>query len=100
LESLAQAEAWIAAGVPVIYSVSWGRGELDGAPAGSSNGHLSVLVGFDEAGNPVVNDSAAPDNASVRRTYKRAQFERLWLGHSGGTVYLVYPRGHGVPALE
>lgn len=97
--SLADAERWIAAGVPVIYSVSWGRGELDGAPGSASNGHLSVLVGFDEAGNPIVNDSAAPDNASVRRSYNRAQFERLWLGHSGGTVYLVYPRGHQVPEL-
>lgn len=98
LSSLADAEPWIAAGVPVIYSISWARGELDGAP-GASNGHLSVLVGFDGAGNPVVNDPAASDNSGVRRTYNRAQFERLWLGHSGGTVYLVYPPGHAVPGL-
>ena len=97
-QSLADAEPWIAAGVPVIYSISWARGELDGAP-GASNGHLSVLAGFDGAGNPVVNDPAAPDNPSVRRTYNRAQFERLWLGHSGGTVYLIFPPGHAVPDL-
>lgn len=95
--SLAQAERWIAAGVPVIFSFAWGRGELAGAPLGSARGHLAVLVGFDAAGNPIVHDPAAPSNATVRRTYNRAQLESLWLQHSGGTVYLIYPPGRTVP---
>jgi hypothetical protein len=89
--SLAEAESWIAMGVPVVFSLGWGRGELTGAPVPSSNGHLALLVGFDAAGNPVVNDPAASSNNDVQRTYKRAELERLWLEHSGGTVYLIYP---------
>jgi peptidase C39-like protein len=95
--SLAEAEKWIASGVPVIFSFGWGRGELAGASIPSSNGHLAVLVGFDSTGNPIVNDPAAPTNGTVQRTYVRAELERLWLQHSGGTVYLIYPTGHPVP---
>ncbi len=95
--SLAQAERWVAAGVPVILSVAWKQGELTGAPIRSSNGHLVVLVGFDTAGNPIINDPAAPGNTTVRRTYQRAQLESLWLERSGGTVYLIYPPGWPVP---
>lgn len=97
--SLAQAEPWIAAGVPVVISYAWKQGSLDGAPAGSSAGHLAVLVGFDAAGNPVVNDPAAASDAEVQRVYNRAQLESLWLEHSGGTVYLIFPPGSATPAL-
>jgi hypothetical protein len=96
---LAQAEEWIAAGVPVVMSYSWGRNQLAGAPLPTSNGHLAVLVGFDSRGNPVVNDPAAPSNEAVQRTYSRAELERLWLQGSGGTVYLIYPPGRSVPDL-
>jgi hypothetical protein len=95
--SLAQAEPWIAAGVPVIFSFAWKQGQLTGAPIRSSSGHLAVLVGFDAAGNPIVNDPAAPSNATVRRTYLRTELESLWLERSGGTVYLIYPPGWPVP---
>lgn len=97
--SLSQAEPWIAAGVPVVFSFAWGKNQLAGASIPSSNGHLAVLVGFDAAGNPIVNDPAAPNNESVRRTYNRAQLERLWLQNSGGTVYLIYPTGRQVPGM-
>lgn len=89
LGSLAEAEKYIAAGMPLGVSLGWKRGELPGAPISYSDGHLMVLVGFDAQGNPVVNDPAAPSNAAVRRTYPRAAFERLWLSHSGGLTYLM-----------
>lgn len=95
--SMAQAESWIAAGVPVVISYAWKKNELTGAPIRSSNGHLAVLIGFDAAGNPIVNDPAAPGDSTVRRVYQRAQLESLWLEHSGGTVYLIYPPGWPVP---
>ena len=99
LTSLAQAEAWVAAGVPVIMSYGWKQHSLDGAPLPSSSGHLTVLVGFDAAGNPIVNDPAAASDGDVQRVYQRAQLEALWLTSSGGTVYLIYPAGHPVPSL-
>jgi len=95
--SMADAEKWIAAGVPVVISYAWKKSTLDGAPIPSSNGHLAVLVGFDAGGNPIVNDPAAPDNDSVQRVYDRAQLETQWLETSGGTVYLIYPPGWAVP---
>ncbi|HEY3476071.1 MAG TPA: peptidase C39 family protein, partial [Anaerolineales bacterium] len=89
--SLAKVEEYVAAGVPVIMSIAWGKGELTGASIDSTNGHLFVLVGFDSSGNPIVNDPASPDDASVQRTYLRSELELLWLQASGGTVYLIYP---------
>jgi hypothetical protein len=98
LTSFTQAEEFVAAGVPVVISFAWGKNDLDGAAIPSSAGHLAVLVGFDAAGNPIVNDPAADTNAGVQRIYDRAQLETLWLTHSGGTVYLIDPEGGAVPA--
>jgi hypothetical protein len=95
--SLAEAEPWIAAGVPVAMSYAWKPGMLSGAPVRSSDGHLGVLVGFDGNGDPVVNDPAGKGDAAVRRTYKRAELENVWLGHSGGAAYLAYPPGWSTP---
>jgi hypothetical protein len=96
---LSQLEPWIAAGVPVVISVAWDKGQLTGAPISSTAGHLMLLVGFDASGNPVVNDPAASSDASVRRTYFRSELEPLWLSSSAGTAYLIYPAGWPVPAL-
>jgi hypothetical protein len=98
-ESLADLEPWLAAGVPVVFSFSYRAGELANSPLTSVGGHLSVLVGFDSAGNAIVNDPAASGNGLVQRTYRRAQLERLWLERGGGTVYLIYPPGWSVPPL-
>ena len=97
--SLATAEKYVAAGVPVIMSIAWGNGDLTGADIDSTNGHLFVLVGFDAAGNPIVNDPASPTDESVQHTYLRSELEPLWLQASGGTVYLIYPQGMTVPAV-
>lgn len=97
LPSLAEAERFTAAGVPLAVSLGWKAGELPGAPIASSDGHLMVLVGFDAQGNPVMNDPAAPSNETVRRTYPRAAFEKLWLTHSGGLTYVITPPGAALP---
>lgn len=97
--SLEQAEAYIGEGIPVIMSIAWGKGKLTGASIESTNGHLLVLVGFDAQGNPIVNDPASPTDAEVQRTYLRSEFEPLWLQASGGTVYLIYPLDHSLPAF-
>jgi hypothetical protein len=97
--SLARAEEFVKAGVPVVMSIAWGKGDLTGSTIPSTNGHLLVLVGFDASGNPIVNDPAASTDGDVQRTYLRSEFEPLWLQASGGTVYLIYPQGTSVPAL-
>ncbi|HVF14022.1 MAG TPA: C39 family peptidase [Acidimicrobiales bacterium] len=97
--SMSEVEPWIAAGVPVVISYSWKDGSLTGAPVPASDGHLSVIVGFDDSGNPVVNDTAARSDGEVQRTYLRSELEDLWVGKSGGVAYLMYPPGHAVPPI-
>jgi hypothetical protein len=97
LRSLREAEAFVAAGIPLVASVSWGPGELTGAPVSSSNGHLVVIIGFTEGGDPIVNDPAAASAAGVRHVYDRAQFENAWLPTSGGTVYVIRDEAHPLP---
>jgi hypothetical protein len=100
LRSLREAEKLVAAGIPVVASVSWGSGELTGAPVSSSNGHLLVIIGFTASGDPIVNDPAAKTNAGVRHVYDRAQFENAWLPTSGGTVYVIHDAAHPLPAAS
>ena len=98
--SLAKAEEYINAGVPVIMSIAWNKGDLTGSSVASTNGHLLVLVGFDPDGNPIVNDPAFPNDGQVQATYLRSEFEPLWLQASGGTVYLIYPEEWPAPPLH
>jgi hypothetical protein len=97
MSSMAQIEEWISAGVPVVISYAFGEGELPGTPIASSAGHLMVVRGFDASGNVIVNDPAAASDDAVRIVYDRAKLEQLWLTHSSGTVYLIYPKGHAIP---
>ena len=98
LRSLREAERFIAAGIPLVASITFGAGELDGAPISSTAGHLLVIVGFTEDGDVVVNDPASDTRAGVRRTYDRGQLERAWLGGSDGTVYVIHDTAHPLPA--
>jgi len=91
VSSLRDAENLIKAGVPVGAAIKFGSGQLTGAPLNSTAGHLVAVVGFTSAGNVVVNDPAASSNSTVRRTYRRGEFERAWLGGSGGIAYVVRP---------
>jgi len=98
--SLTTLEPWLAAGVPLALSVSFGPGELPGAPLPSTPGHLLVLRGFTTTGDPIVNDPAAPDDATVRLVYPRAAFEHAWLTGSGGVTYVIFPRAWKAPVAS
>ncbi|TDO34329.1 peptidase C39-like protein [Kribbella sp. VKM Ac-2527] len=101
LRSLTEAEQYIKAGIPLIASLSFKKGELPGAGYGT-NGHLMVIVGFDAAGNVVVNDPAShliPSNDQVRTTYDREAFENAWVPHSGGLVYVIHPPSVQLPQI-
>ena len=86
LRDLDEAEQFIKAGIPVVTSVSFKKGELDGAGYGT-NGHLMTIVGFTADGDVVVNDPAShlvQSDDQVRTTYDRQQFSNAWIGHTGG----------------
>jgi hypothetical protein len=91
VSSLRDAENLIKSGVPVGAAIKFGSGQLTGAPIDSTAGHLVAVVGFTSAGNVVVNDPAASSDSTVRRTYRRGEFERAWLGGSGGIAYVIRP---------
>jgi Peptidase_C39 like family len=102
LRSLAEAERFIAAGIPLVVSVAFKKGELDGAGYGT-NGHLMVIRGFDANGDVVANDPAShlvPSNGAVETTYDRQQFADVWLpsSRSGGIAYVIHPADVALPA--
>ncbi|TML96434.1 MAG: peptidase C39 family protein [Actinobacteria bacterium] len=97
LHSLAEAEQFVKAGIPLVISIAFNSGKLDGFFFKSTNGHLMVLVGFTADGNPIVNDPASPDDASVRHVYDRAQFEDAWMSATGGIVYVIHPPSVPLP---
>lgn len=100
LRSLREAEQFIKAGIPLVASISFGDGQLTGAPIGGTAGHLLVISGFTEDGDVVVNDPAGRTSSAVRRTYDRAQLERAWLNGSGGVVYVIHDSAHPLPASK
>jgi hypothetical protein len=109
LRSLRGAEQFIAAGIPLITSVSFSSGQLGGSPISASNGHLLVIVGFTGDGDVVVNDPAASSRSGVRRVYDRGQFEDAWLKRypsgssmrgSGGLAYVISDDAHPLPPRD
>jgi hypothetical protein len=85
LHDLAEVEAWIGVGVPVVLSVSYNR--LKGKPTGGS-GHLVVCTGFSPQGDVLVNDPGVREG--VRRVFPRTVVDEAW-AESRNTVYLIYP---------
>ncbi len=101
LRDLREAERFLAAGIPLVATVSFTREELAGSGY-DTEGHLITIVGFDDAGDVICNDPAShgvPGNHEVRTVYDRGQFERLWLSRGGGVVYVVHPPGVPLPEL-
>ena len=104
--SLRGVEQMVRAGIPVVTSITFGRGALSGAPISASNGHLVVVVGFTSGGDVVVNDPASRTRSGVRRTYDRGQFENAGLQRypsgggmrgSGGLAYVIRDSAHPLP---
>lgn len=82
-------EAYLKHRIPVVVSIAFSGGALHGAPITSTAGHLVVVRGFTRDGRVIVNDPAASSDSAVRHVYDRAQFERAWLGGSGGIGYVI-----------
>jgi hypothetical protein len=108
LHSLAELEAYVKAGIPVITSQSFEADELTGSNY-STSGHLMVVVGFTKTGDVITNDPASSSDSVVRNVYQRRQFETVWLrterrlsdgsvaSGSGGVAYIITPHGMPLP---
>jgi len=97
LHSLAEAEQFIKAGIPLVASIAFTSNKLDGFLFKSTSGHLLVIVGFMVNGDPVVNDPAAISDATVQRVYDRTRFEQNWMTSTGGIVYVIHPSSNPLP---
>ncbi|HSG90489.1 MAG TPA: C39 family peptidase [Pseudomonadales bacterium] len=89
-----EAAALLARGHPLVTSIRFETGRLPGAPLARTGGHLVVLRGM--AGDRVlVNDPAAPDDATVARHYDRRAFLDAWLADRG-VAYVLWPRAREI----
>ncbi len=95
LTSISDLEAVVDAGIPVVCSVSHNLVLGNGKPAGG-DGHLVIVVGFDDNGDVIANDPGI--SAKVRRTYKRSDFMKGW-NTSKRTVYICHPESIKLPSL-
>jgi Peptidase_C39 like family len=101
LRSLEEAELFVAAGIPLAATVAFPEDGLRGAGY-ATEGHLLTIVGFTSDGDVISNDPAShslPSNDEVRAVYDRAEFERVWLGSTGGVVYVVHPDDVPLPPV-
>lgn len=96
LDDISELEDWIAAGVPVILSVS--SYIVSNRTSGRDNGHLITCVGFTETGDVVVNDPGVSvrQNMRARRIYPRERVINAWK-KSKNAVYLIYPEDERIP---
>lgn len=94
---LRELESWVAAGIPVVVSVSYDL--LKGSLKDNDPGHLMVCDGFTAEGDIILNDPAHhPERGEAcRRVFSRANFLRGW-NRSHFLVYLIYPEGTALPA--
>jgi hypothetical protein len=97
LGDISELEDWIAAGIPVIMSVS--SYLTNNRTNGPDNGHLIVCVGFMDKGDVVANNPGVSvrRNVRARQVYAREKVVNAWK-KSRNTVYLVYPESARVPA--
>jgi peptidase C39-like protein len=97
LHSLAEAEQFIKAGIPLVASIAFEPNKLDGFLFRGTDGHLLVIGGFTKNGDVISYDPASSSDTTVRRVYDRAQFEKAWMTATGGVVYVIHPASVRLP---
>jgi hypothetical protein len=97
LGDVAELEDWIAAGIPVIISVS--SYLTNDRTNGPDNGHLITCVGFTDNGDVVANNPGVSvrRNIRARQVYLRQKVVNAWK-KSKNAVYLIYPESAKIPA--
>ena len=93
----------LAGGHPIVCSINFAKGKLEGAPLSQSSGHLVVLYGIAE-GYVDVMDPAAPSSTEVAMQYDIDEFSNAWL-HQRGAAYIFSDHAHtfislGLPCLQ
>ncbi len=79
----------LAAGHPLVASIGFPKGGLDGSPLPGTAGHLVIVRGI-ENNRVLANDPAADAAARVPRSYDIDQFAAAWLANRG--VFYLFAR--------
>ena len=97
LGGLRDLENWIAAGIPVVASVSFDF--LNGRAVDEGTGHLIVIIGFTADGQVVINDPWPNPRKGFkhRQVFSRQSVQKAW-DRSHRTVYLIYPEAWPLPS--
>ena len=96
IRSLAEAERFIEAGIPLVFSLKFTEEQMPEAGYGT-DGHLLVLGGFTAAGDPIIYDPNYPSDDEVRNVYTRENFERVWQNATDGVSYVIHPHDVDLP---
>lgn len=91
---------YLSQGLPLVISIRAAPGELQGAPYGSTNGHLLVLTGYSENDEFFANDPAASNAEQGRRIYRRSDLEKVWMHNGSGTAYVFAPGPNGLVRVD
>ena len=76
------ARSALAAGHPLVASIAFAKGGLDGSPLPGTRGHLVIVRGI-ENNRVLANDPAADAAARVPCSYDIDQFAAAWLANRG-----------------
>jgi hypothetical protein len=87
VRTLDDAKRYIAEGVPLIASIRFKKGEVEGFLYPQTAGHLIVIRGFTPEGDAIVNDPASREKGNGV-IYKAAELEKAWF-RPGGVAYVV-----------
>ena len=99
LRDLRDAERFVDAGIPLVASRRLSAAAHSAAPPPTARtATWSSSAASSADGDVVTNDPGAPSDRSVRRTYDRGEFERAWLGGSGGMVYVIHRDDQVLPS--
>lgn len=85
-----EVHAWIGKGQPVVACISFTTGKLKGSMTPDSEGHVLIIVGFDDKGNPICNDPAGSSEKDGIVAYEKDEFAAAWFD-KGGVGYIIAP---------
>lgn len=80
---------YIDAGMPVVISIAYPPQTFRAEPDRSTDGHLLVVIGFDDDGNPIVNDPGTIyADRGAGYVYMADELGAAFFGH-GGTAIII-----------
>ncbi len=86
-----QVKMRLAEGQPIIASINFEPGTFPSNVMDSTDGHLIVVRGVNEAGDLIVNDPASKDRGNGI-IYKADELAHAWLVNTGGVGYIIRKR--------